>query len=212
MTAKRPLILASSSPFRQALLAKFGLPFEAHSPDVDESPLPGETAIALTERLAIAKAKALAGTAAPDALIIGSDQVALVDGNIVGKPHTEAAAIAQLKAQRGKAITFYTGLALFDVKSGACQSLVEPFTVHFRTLSDAEIHAYVKTEQPLYCAGSFKSEGLGICLFDRLEGRDPNTLIGLPLIALNELLARAGVNVLTSQPASGDVGITTKEI
>lgn len=196
MTPTRPLILASSSSSRKALLEKFGLPFLAVSPEVDETARVGESALVLTERLAVAKAKALVGKVPKDALIIGSDQVALVDGKIVGKPLTEAKAIAQLKAQRGKAITFYTSLALYDCASEQFQSIVETFSVHFRQLSDAEIEAYVKAEQPLWCAGSFKAEGLGICLFERLEGRDPNTLIGLPLIALHEMLTAFGYSVL----------------
>lgn len=195
----RPLVLASSSSSRKTLLEKFGLPFSAHAPDVDETPLAGESALQLTERLAIAKAQALIAQSPADALIIGSDQVALIDGQIVGKPLTEDNAIAQLKAQRGKAITFYTALALYDGLTKRTQALVEPFTVHFRDLTDDEIIAYVKTEQPLWCAGSFKSEGLGICLFERLEGRDPNTLVGLPLIALNELLISAGFPVLLAK-------------
>lgn len=193
----RPLILASTSPFRAALLEKLGLPFQALAPHTDETPLPGESAIALTERLAIAKAKALAWDVPTNALIIGSDQVAVVDDKIVGKPLSEENAISQLKAQRGKSIVFYTALALHDVETDTTLSLVEPFTVHFRDLSDDEIVQYVRKEQPLWCAGSFKSEGLGICLFERLEGRDPNTLVGLPLIALVDLLKQSGLCVLT---------------
>ncbi|WP_419962827.1 Maf family protein [Pantoea vagans] len=190
------ILLASTSPFRQALLRKLGLPFITAAPEVDESPQPGENAEALVIRLAVAKAQALAGTY-PRHWIIGSDQVCVLDGAIAGKPHTAENALAQLRAASGKAITFYTGLALFHPASGRLLQCCEPFVVHFRTLTDAEIAGYVDKEQPLQCAGSFKSEGLGICLFDRLEGRDPNTLVGLPLIALNGMLQQAGINPLT---------------
>ncbi|MCX3309317.1 Maf family protein [Pantoea vagans] len=190
------ILLASTSPFRQALLRKLGLPFITAAPEVDESPQPGENAEALVIRLAVAKAQALAGTY-PRYWIIGSDQVCVLDGAIAGKPHTVENARAQLRAASGKAITFYTGLALFHPASGRLLQCCEPFVVHFRALTDAEIAGYVEKEQPLQCAGSFKSEGMGICLFDRLEGRDPNTLVGLPLIALNEMLQQAGINPLT---------------
>ncbi|MBK5013838.1 nucleoside triphosphate pyrophosphatase [Pantoea sp. S62] len=190
------ILLASTSPFRQALLRKLGLPFITAAPEVDESPQPGENAEALVIRLAVAKAQALAGTY-PRHWIIGSDQVCVLDGAIAGKPHTAENARAQLRAASGQAITFYTGLALFHPASGRLLQCCEPFVVHFRTLTDAEIAGYVEKEQPLQCAGSFKSEGLGICLFDRLEGRDPNTLVGLPLIALNGMLQQAGINPLT---------------
>ncbi|MGJ0478577.1 Maf family protein [Pantoea agglomerans] len=190
------ILLASTSPFRQALLHKLGLPFITAAPEVDESPQPGENAEALVTRLAVAKAQALAKTH-PGHWIIGSDQVCVLDGQITGKPHTVENARAQLRAASGKAITFYTGLALFHPDSNQLLRCCEPFVVHFRTLTDPEIAGYVEKEQPLQCAGSFKSEGLGICLFDRLEGRDPNTLVGLPLIALNEMLHKVGINPLT---------------
>lgn len=191
------ILLASTSPFRQALLHKLGLAFITAAPEVDESPQPHETAEALVTRLAVAKAQALAKTY-PSHWIIGSDQVCVLDGLITGKPHTAENARAQLRAASGKAITFYTGLALFHPASGRLLHCCEPFVVHFRSLNDAEIAGYVEKEQPLQCAGSFKSEGLGICLFERLEGRDPNALIGLPLIALNEMLQQAGINPLTN--------------
>jgi MAF protein len=189
------LVLASTSPFRQALLSKLGLPFICAAPHTDETPHPGEAADALVQRLALAKAEALA-TAYPDHWIIGSDQVCVLDGQITGKPLNAENACRQLAAASGKAITFYTGLALIQPQSGRQFLCCEPFTVHFRSLSAAEIAGYVAKEQPLQCAGSFKSEGLGICLFERLEGRDPNTLIGLPLIALNAMLREAGINPL----------------
>ncbi|WP_275554821.1 nucleoside triphosphate pyrophosphatase [Mixta sp. Marseille-Q2659] len=191
------LILASTSPFRQALLNKLGLPFITAAPETDEAPLPNETAPQLVERLAKAKAQALAANY-PHGWIIGSDQVCVLDGKITGKPHTEENARAQLRAASGKVITFYTGLALYCAEQKRMFSLYETFRVYFRPLSEAEITAYVNIEQPLQCAGSFKSEGLGITLFERLEGRDPNTLIGLPLIALCDLLREAGINPLTA--------------
>jgi len=191
------ILLASTSPFRQALLHKLGLPFITAAPEVDETPQQGETAEALVTRLAVAKAQALAKMY-PRHWIIGSDQVCLLDDQITGKPHTAENARAQLRAASGKAITFYTGLALFHPDTNQLLQCCEPFVVHFRMLTDAEIAGYVEKEQPLQCAGSFKSEGLGICLFDRLEGRDPNTLVGLPLIALNEMLQQAGINPLTN--------------
>nr|WP_314983554.1 nucleoside triphosphate pyrophosphatase [uncultured Pantoea sp.] len=191
------ILLASTSPFRQALLHKLGLPFITAAPEVDETPQQGETAEALVTRLAVAKAQALAKMY-PGHWIIGSDQVCVLDDQITGKPHTAENARAQLRAASGKAITFYTGLALFHPDNNQLLQCCEPFVVHFRMLTDAEIAGYVEKEQPLQCAGSFKSEGLGICLFDRLEGRDPNTLVGLPLIALNEMLQQVGINPLTN--------------
>jgi len=189
------LLLASTSPFRQALLGKLGLPFITAAPDVDETPRAGEAADALVTRLAVAKAQAL-GADYPDSWIIGSDQVCVLDGAITGKPHTPERAFAQLRQASGNAITFYTGLALYQPRSGTLMQCCEPFVVHFRALSDAEIRAYIEKEQPLQCAGSFKSEGLGICLFERLEGRDPNTLVGLPLIALSGMLRAVGISPL----------------
>lgn len=191
------LILASTSSFRQALLNKLGLPFITAAPDVDETPRPDESAPQLVERLAQAKAQAL-GTRYPHSWIIGSDQVCVLAGKITGKPHTEENARAQLRAASGKVITFYTGLALYCAQQQRLLSLCETFRVEFRSLSEAEINAYVIREQPLQCAGSFKSEGLGITLFERLDGRDPNTLVGLPLIALCDLLREAGINPLTA--------------
>ncbi|WP_313383051.1 nucleoside triphosphate pyrophosphatase [Pantoea sp.] len=189
------LLLASTSPFRQALLGKLGLPFITAAPDVDETPHAGEAADALVSRLAVAKAQALAADY-PDSWIIGSDQVCVLDGAITGKPHTPERAFAQLRQASGNAITFYTGLALYQPRSATLMQCCEPFVVHFRDLSDREIRAYIEKEQPLQCAGSFKSEGLGICLFERLEGRDPNTLVGLPLIALSGMLRAVGITPL----------------
>lgn len=189
------LLLASTSTYRKMLLEKLHLPFVCAAPQVDETPLVGESAEALVLRLATAKAQALAA-AYPEHLIIGSDQVCVIEGKITGKPHTEENACAQLRQASGQKVTFYTGLALYNSRSRHLQVLCEPFHVHFRTLSEAEISAYVRLEQPLNCAGSFKSEGLGIALFEKLEGRDPNALIGLPLIALLEMLRAEGINPL----------------
>jgi len=177
------------------LLEKLGLPFECAAPDVDETPLPEESARQLVARLAQAKAQSLA-TRYPHHLIIGSDQVCVLDGAITGKPHTEENARKQLRKASGTIVTFYTGLALYNSATGHLQTECEPFDVHFRHLSDKEIEHYVRKENPLQCAGSFKSEGLGITLFERLEGRDPNTLVGLPLIALCQMLRRENNNPL----------------
>jgi MAF protein len=189
------LLLASTSIYRQQLLEKLHLPFICAAPQTDETPLPGESAEALVLRLAAAKAQALA-MAYPDYLIIGSDQVCVIAGEITGKPHSEENARQQLRKASGQQVTFYTGLALYNSRSQRLQVICEPFHVHFRTLSEVEIETYVRLEQPLYCAGSFKSEGLGIALFEKLEGRDPNALIGLPLIALLEMLRAEGINPL----------------
>ena len=189
------LILASTSPYRRVLLEKLGLPFECAAPNVDESPQPGESPRHLVVRLAQEKAKSLAARF-PDHLIIGSDQVCVLDGIITGKPHTEENARQQLLKARGSIVTFYTGLALYNSSTGHLQTECEPFDVHFRHLSEQEIDDYVRKERPLNCAGSFKSEGLGIALFDKLDGRDPNTLVGLPLIALCQMLRREHYNPL----------------
>lgn len=190
-----PLLLASTSPYRRALLEKLALPFSCAAPHTDETPRPGETAQALVCRLAEAKARALAD-AYPDHLIIGGDQVCVLNGQISGKPLSVERACAQLRAASGQRVTFYSGLSVLNSGNGECHTLCEPFHVHFRELSTAEIAAYVALEQPLQCGGSFMCEGAGILLFERLEGRDPNALIGLPLIALNTLLRRHGVNPL----------------
>lgn len=188
----RTLILASSSRYRKEVLEKLGLPFMAVSPDVDETARVDEAPEQLVERLAIAKARAVAAQH-PRALVIGSDQVAVCDGEIVGKPHTHANALRQLRAMSGKSVTLYTGLALLDSASGRVQSEVVPFCVHMRSLTDAQIENYLVKEQPYDCAGSVKSERLGIALMERMEGEDPNTLIGLPLIRLVRMLEREGL-------------------
>ena len=192
-----PLYLASTSAYRKQLLTRLTSQFECANPAIDETPLAGETASALVQRLALAKANAIAQNLT-SGLVIGSDQVALFDNAILGKPHTVANACAQLKQFSGQSVSFLTGLALVNAGTHQSQVVIDTFKVHFRQLSDAEIAAYVDKEQPLDCAGSFKSEGLGISLFTRLEGDDPNSLIGLPLIRLNLMLLNEGVNVLQS--------------
>ena len=177
------------------LLEKLGIPFECAAPEVDETPQAGESPRHLVTRLAKEKAQSLAARY-PSHLIIGSDQVCVLDGVITGKPHTEANACQQLMQARGNIVTFYTGLALYNSASGHLQTECEPFDVHFRHISEQEIADYVRRERPLNCAGSFKSEGLGIALFDKLDGRDPNTLVGLPLIALCQMLRREECNPL----------------
>lgn len=189
------IILASTSPWRRELLEKLAIPFIYAAPQVDETPVAGENARHLVTRLAQAKAQALSKEY-PHHLIIGSDQVCVLEGKIVGKPHTEEKAVEQLLIARNSIVTFYTGLALYNSASGNLQVICEPFDVHFRHLSEQEIRNYVRKEQPLQCAGSFKSEGLGITLFERLSGKDPNTLVGLPLISLCEMLRNEGVNPL----------------
>jgi len=192
------LVLGSTSPFRRTILEKLNLPFQCAKPNIDETALDNETPIALVERLAIEKAKAVAHQY-NDALIIGSDQVAVCDGEILGKPHNFENGFQQLKKFSGKAVVFNTGLCVYNSKTQQTVSLVEPFTVHFKELTDEEITNYLHAEQPYNCAGSFKSEALGICLFEKLEGDDPNTLIGLPLIKLVGLLKQQGLDVLAQQ-------------
>ena len=189
------LVLASTSPFRKSVLDKLGLPFDCHAPEVDETPQPGETPTQLVERLSIAKAQAVAAHF-QQGLVIGSDQVAVINDEIIGKPGNHENAVAQLKRASGKTVTFLTGLALVNAESGAIQAEVVPFKVVFRQLSQPQIINYLNAEQPYNCAGSFKSEGLGIALFERLEGDDPNTLIGLPLIRLIRMLEKEGMTVI----------------
>ncbi|HFT1681228.1 Maf family protein [Providencia stuartii] len=191
----KSIILASTSPYRQQLLKKLGLPFLAVAPNVDETPVLNESAEALVTRLAHAKAHAISEQHKQH-LIIGSDQVCVIDGEIAGKPYNYDNAFKQLKRASGKQVTFYTGLCLLDSTTGNYHVQCEPFNVYFRSLSDKEIETYLRKEEPYQCAGSFQSEGLGIALFDRLEGRDPNTLIGLPLILLLEMLRHHGYNPL----------------
>lgn len=192
------LILGSSSPFRAELLKKLGLPFITASPNIDESPLQGETAEQLVLRLAEQKAKAIAVNHT-DSLIIGSDQVAVLGGQILGKPGKHENAVKQLTASAGNTVRFLTGLALYNSQTQTMQSLVEPFDVGFNNLSSEQIEFYLQQEKPYQCAGSFKSEGFGISLFSKLSGDDPNSLIGLPLIKLIQLLAAEGIDCLQPQ-------------
>ena len=191
----RNLILASSSPFRRQILDKLQLEYSCISPDIDESAIEDEKPEDLVARLAVEKAQKIAETES-DCLIIGSDQVAVLGNEILGKPHTHENAVAQLKKLSGNRVTFLTGLALINAKTGNIQSETVPFYVEFRNLSDEVIENYLRAETPYNCAGSFKSEALGIVLFDKLEGEDPNTLMGLPLIRLVRLLENEGFNVL----------------
>lgn len=193
-TVMRPLVLASSSPYRRELLQRLQLPFISHSPSVNEHPLPDESPQELVRRLATAKACALRHKFLQH-LIIGSDQVAELDGRIIGKPGTRDRAIAQLMAFSGRSLTFHTGLCLLDSASQSLQVDCVPFTVHFRELKRPEIERYIDQETPLDCAGSFKSEGLGISLFRATEGADATSLVGLPLIRLCDMLRTAGVRL-----------------
>lgn len=189
------LVLASTSPYRRELLARLGLPFVVANPQTDESPLPGESPEALALRLSAAKARAVADTY-PDALIIGSDQVATVDGKIYGKPGDHQRAVAQLRELSGKTVNFFTGLCLYNSRSGRSQVQGVPTLVSFRQLGDLEIENYLRREPAYNCAGSAKSEGLGIALLSSLQGDDPNALVGLPLIALCDMLREEGVAIL----------------
>lgn len=189
-----PLVLASSSPYRRELLERLRQPFSWVSPDIDETPQPGENAATLVKRLAETKARALSATH-PAHLIIGSDQVAVLGDRILGKPHDFARASQQLQAASGTSVTFLTGLALLNSASGHCQVDAIPFTVHFRQLSPEQISRYLHAEQPYDCAGSFKAEGLGISLFRATEGEDNTSLIGLPLIRLVQMLDKEGIAI-----------------
>lgn len=194
------ILLASSSIYRRQLLQKLELTFDWASPDIDESHQPEESPAQLVHRLSESKARRLASTY-PNHLIIGSDQVATLDNYILGKPHTHINAVAQLRSFRQRELTFLTGLCLFNPTTNCAQTSVESYKVKFRNLTDEQIENYLQREQPYDCAGSFKSEGLGICLFEKLDGEDPNTLIGLPLITLTRMLAKEGVDPL-NQPVS----------
>lgn len=189
-----PLILASTSPYRRELLARLGLPFTQEAPGIEETPLPGEAPEALVSRLALAKAAAVAARH-PEAIVIGSDQMALVNGEVLGKPGTPAQAQAQLRRLSGQRVRFLTALAVQCPQQGALQVTV-PYEVQMRTLSEAEIADYVARDNPVDAAGSFKSEGLGIALFAGMHGDDPSALVGLPLIRLTALLSRCGCRVL----------------
>ena len=195
------LVLASSSAYRRELLTRLGLPFEWAAPDVDETRQAGEPPAALVRRLALAKARALAARF-PRALVLGSDQVAVIDGQVLGKPGTAERAVAQLGAAAGRTVDFLTSVCLLDTASGDYRLEVVPCAVRFRRLSRTQIEAYVAREQPLDCAGSFKSEGLGIALFEALQTPDPTALVGLPLTSVTRLLAAAGLDVLSPADAA----------
>ncbi|OYT89690.1 MAG: septum formation inhibitor Maf [Burkholderiales bacterium PBB6] len=195
MSSRPTLILGSTSRYRRELLERLRLPFITVSPQVDETPLPGEAPAALACRLALAKAQAVAEQH-PGAIVIGSDQVADVDGEPIGKPGTHERAVAQLQRMSGRTITFQTAVAVVRADTRFAQTLLAPVHVRFRTLSDAEIEFYLRTEEPYDCAGSAKCETLGITLLDAIDSDDPTALIGLPLIRTSQLLRAAGLNPL----------------
>ncbi len=198
-SVKGRLVLASSSVYRRALLKRFGLPFTWQAPEIDESSQVNETPLALVRRLALAKARALVADQS-NALIIGSDQVAIIDGQPLGKPGNEADAVLQIEAASGRTVRFLTSVCVFDATRRAYELAVVTSDVRFRRLDVQHIRNYVRRERPLDCAGSFKCEGLGIALFDAIIADDPTALIGLPLIALAAMLARAGLNILDDSP------------
>ena len=189
------LILASTSRYRRELLSRLRLPFEVVAPDVDESPLAGEQPAQLAQRLALAKARAVS-TLWPDAIVVGSDQVADLDGQPIGKPGNHQNAVAQLQRMRGRRVIFQTAVAVVHAQGGFAKGLLAPVNVSFRSLSDAEIEHYLNTEQPYDCAGSAKCETLGIALLDAIDSDDPTALIGLPLIRTCQLLRQAGLDPL----------------
>jgi len=194
---KPKLILASTSPFRKQILEKLNCPFDTFNPKVDETVKPNETAEMLVSRLALEKAQS-ASREYSNSISIGSDQVCVINNKIIGKPGNYETAFAQLSAVSAQNITFYTGLSVVNQCTGRTDTLVEKFIVHFRTLTSSQIRYYLETEQPYNCAGSFMCEGLGIALFSKLEGKDPNTLIGLPLISLVKILQEQGYDVLSN--------------
>jgi septum formation protein len=195
MSSHPPLILASSSIYRRELLTHLQIAFTCISPDVDETVLPGERPEQTALRLAQEKAKKIA-TENPQALIIGCDQVATLDGIQLGKPLNHDNATRQLRMMRGREVTFHSALCLYNAKTANMQAEVVPYLVKFRDLTDVQIESYLLKEQPYHCAGSAKSEGLGIAIIEKMTGDDPNALIGLPLIQLVTMLYREGVNVI----------------
>ena len=197
LTPQRKLILGSTSAYRRELLERLRVPFAVESPHVDETPLAGEVPAALARRLALAKAQAVAQRF-PDCVVIGSDQVADLDGLALGKPGTHDRAVAQLRQMSGHTIIFQTAVAVVCQQSGFCQEQLAPVKVTFRTLDDAEIESYLHAEQPYDCAGSAKSEGLGIALLSRIDNDDPTALVGLPLIRTSQMLRAAGIDLLHS--------------
>ena len=194
-TIRRPLVLGSTSRYRQELLSRLRVPFKTVSPGVDETPLPGEVPQALALRLALTKAREVAQRF-PEAVVIGSDQVADLDGLALGKPGTHERAVAQLRCMQGQTVIFQTAVAVVCLASGFEQVDLAPVRVVFRRLTDAEIERYLLAEQPYDCAGSAKSEGLGIALLERIDNDDPSALVGLPLIRTCQMLRAAGVQIL----------------
>ena len=192
---QRSVILGSTSRYRRELLARLRIPFEVASPEVDEAPLPGEAPAALALRLALAKAQAVA-LRFPHAVVIGSDQVADLNGQALGKPGTHERAVQQLRMMRGQAVVFQTAVSVLCLETGFAQTELAAVRVQFRNLSDAEIEAYLQAEQPYDCAGSAKSEGLGIALLERIDNDDPSALVGLPLIRTCQMLRAAGIALL----------------
>ncbi|RYF81169.1 MAG: septum formation inhibitor Maf [Comamonadaceae bacterium] len=192
---QRTVILGSTSRYRRGLMERLQMPFDVHAPEVDESPLPGESPAALATRLALAKARAVARRF-PDAVVIGSDQVADLDGEALGKPGDHARAVAQLQRMRGRTLVFQTALAVVCEATGFAQQDLAPVRVVFRDLSDAAIEQYLRAEEPYDCAGSAKSEGLGIALLESIDSDDPTALVGLPLIRTCRLLRAAGITLL----------------
>lgn len=199
-TATRKLILGSTSPYRRELLARLRLPFDVASPEVDETPLAHESPRDLACRLALAKAHAVAGKY-PSAVVIGSDQVADLDGHPLGKPGSHERAVAQLRLMRGNVVVFQTAVAVVCLDSGFAKVELAPVKVKFRPLNDADIESYLRAETPYDCAGSAKSEGLGIALLESIENDDPTALIGLPLIRTCNLLRAAGIDLFTPREA-----------
>ena len=195
MSPPPPLILASTSRYRHELLSRLRLPFEALSPEVDEAALPGETPAALALRLALAKAQAVARQR-PEAVVIGSDQVADLDGQALGKPGTHERAVQQLRRMRGRKVLFHTAVAVVRAAGGFERAALSSVAVSFRALGDDEIEHYLRAEQPYDCAGSAKCETLGIALLSAIDSDDPTALIGLPLIRTAELLRLAGIDPL----------------
>jgi septum formation protein len=191
----RPLVLGSTSPYRRELLSRLQLPFQTAVPEVDETPAPNEPPLALARRLALAKARAVAAQF-PDAVVIGSDQVADLAGVSLGKPGTHERAVAQLRLMRGHTVVFHTAVAVVCAATGFEQLEVAPVRVAFRDLSDDEIEAYLQAERPYDCAGSARSEGLGVALLDSIDSDDPTALVGLPLIRTCRMIRAAGVKVL----------------
>ena len=191
----RPLVLGSTSPYRRELLSRLHLRFEVAAPEVDETPLAGESPAQIARRLALAKARAVAANF-PQAVVIGSDQVADMEGEPLGKPGNHENAVAQLRRMRGRTVVFQTAVAVVCLATGFEQSDLAPVRVKFRMLADAEIEAYLRAERPYDCAGSARSEGLGIAILDAIESDDPTALVGLPLIRTCRMIRAAGVKVL----------------